>query len=58
MATADRCLADSAPTGCPGQLLVSRDGGAHWTPVLAASGPVFATAGARAGDGPLSLPDP
>jgi photosystem II stability/assembly factor-like uncharacterized protein len=46
VATADRCLADSVPTGCPGQLLVSRDGGAHWTPVLAASGPVFATAGA------------
>jgi photosystem II stability/assembly factor-like uncharacterized protein len=46
VATADRCLADSAPTGCPGQLLVSRDGGVHWTPVLAASGPVFATAGA------------
>ena len=36
----------SATTRCPGQLLVSRDGGAHWTPVLAAPGPVFATAAA------------
>ena len=46
MATSDRCLAVPATARCPGQLLVSRDGGAHWTPALAASGPVFATAAA------------
>ena len=44
VATSDRCLAVPSTTRCPGQLLVSRDGGAHWTPVLAAPGPVFATA--------------
>jgi photosystem II stability/assembly factor-like uncharacterized protein len=44
VATSDRCLAVPATTRCPSQLLVSRDGGAHWTPVLAAPGPVFATA--------------
>jgi photosystem II stability/assembly factor-like uncharacterized protein len=44
MATSDRCLAEPSTTRCPGQLLVSRDGGAHWTPVLTAPGPVFATA--------------
>ena len=44
LATSDRCLAEPSTTRCPGQLLVSRDGGAHWTPVLAAPGPVFATA--------------
>ena len=46
VATSDRCLAAPSTTRCPGQLLVSRDGGAHWTPVLAAPGPVFATAAA------------
>ena len=46
LATSDRCLAVPATTRCPGQLLVSRDGGAHWTPALAAPGPVFATAAA------------
>jgi photosystem II stability/assembly factor-like uncharacterized protein len=44
VATSDRCLAEPSTTRCPGQLLVSRDGGAHWTPVLTAPGPVFATA--------------
>jgi len=44
LATSDRCLAEPSTTRCPGQLLVSRDGGAHWAPVLAAPGPVFATA--------------
>jgi photosystem II stability/assembly factor-like uncharacterized protein len=46
VATSDRCLAVPSTTRCPSQLLVSRDGGAHWTPVLAAPGPVFATAAA------------
>jgi photosystem II stability/assembly factor-like uncharacterized protein len=46
VATSDRCLTVPSTTRCPGQLLVSRDGGAHWTPVLAAPGPVFATAAA------------
>src|SRR6267378_7524425 len=39
VATSDRCLAAPSTTRCPGQLLVSRDGGARWTPVLAAPGP-------------------
>jgi photosystem II stability/assembly factor-like uncharacterized protein len=46
VATSDRCLAVPSTTRCPSQLLVSRDGGAYWTPVLAAPGPVFATAAA------------
>jgi photosystem II stability/assembly factor-like uncharacterized protein len=46
VATSDRCLTVPSTTRCPGQLLVSRDGGAHWTLVLAAPGPVFATAAA------------
>jgi len=46
VATSDPCLAEPSTTRCPGQLLVSRDGGAHWTPVLTAPGPVFATAAA------------
>jgi photosystem II stability/assembly factor-like uncharacterized protein len=48
VATSDRCLAVPSTTRCPSQLLVSRNGGAHWTPVLAAPGPVFATATAAA----------
>ncbi len=44
IATSDSCLADLALTRCPGQLLVSRDGGTHWTSVLSGTGPVFATA--------------
>ncbi len=46
LATADRCLADLSLTRCPGEALVSHDGGARWTPVLAGAGPVFATASA------------
>ena len=34
VATSDRCLADPSLTRCPGQVLVSRDGGARWKPVL------------------------
>jgi photosystem II stability/assembly factor-like uncharacterized protein len=55
VATSDRCLAAPSTTRCPGQLLVSRDGGAHWTPVLTAPGPVFATA---AGPGRLWAAEP
>ena len=46
VATSDRCLAVPSTARCPSQLLLSRDSGAHWTPVLAAPGPVFATAAA------------
>jgi photosystem II stability/assembly factor-like uncharacterized protein len=46
VATADSCLADLALSRCPGQVLLSKDGGASWTPVLAAAAPVFATANA------------
>ena len=55
VATSDRCLAVPSTTRCPGQLLVSRDGGAHWTPVLTAPGPVFGTAAA---DGRLWAAEP
>jgi photosystem II stability/assembly factor-like uncharacterized protein len=44
VATSDGCLADRALSRCPGQVLVSRNGGARWTAVLSAAGPVFATA--------------
>jgi len=46
LATSDRCLADLTLTHCPGELLVSRDGGARWTPVLSGAGPEFGTASA------------
>jgi photosystem II stability/assembly factor-like uncharacterized protein len=44
LATSDSCLANLALQHCPGQVLLSRDGGAHWTPVLSGAGPEFATA--------------
>ncbi|HTX29015.1 MAG TPA: hypothetical protein VME19_18585 [Streptosporangiaceae bacterium] len=46
LATSDSCLADLGLTHCPGQILLSRDGGAHWTKVLSGAGPQFATANA------------
>jgi photosystem II stability/assembly factor-like uncharacterized protein len=46
LATSDSCLADLALSRCPGQVLLSRDGGARWTSVLGGAGPVFATASA------------
>jgi photosystem II stability/assembly factor-like uncharacterized protein len=46
VATSDDCLVNLAALRCPGQILVSRDGGAHWTRVLSAAAPVFATASA------------
>jgi photosystem II stability/assembly factor-like uncharacterized protein len=46
LAISDSCLADLALTHCPGQVLLSRDGGARWTSVLKGAGPVFATASA------------
>jgi photosystem II stability/assembly factor-like uncharacterized protein len=53
LATSDSCLADRSLTRCPGQLLLSRDGGAHWTAVLSGAGPVFATATVSAGSSTL-----
>jgi photosystem II stability/assembly factor-like uncharacterized protein len=47
LATYDACLANLDLTRCPGRVLVSRDGGARWTPLLIAPSPVFATAGAN-----------
>ena len=44
--TSDSCLVDVGLSRCPGQILVSRDGGAHWTRVLGGAAPVFATASA------------
>jgi photosystem II stability/assembly factor-like uncharacterized protein len=46
IATSDGCLADLSLPRCPGGLLVSHDGGAHWAQVLSAPSPVFATADA------------
>ncbi|HXL92774.1 MAG TPA: hypothetical protein VN969_27905 [Streptosporangiaceae bacterium] len=46
VATSDACLADQALTRCPGQLLVSHDGGVRWTVALTGAGPVFATVNA------------
>jgi photosystem II stability/assembly factor-like uncharacterized protein len=43
--TEDRACPDvSAPARCPGQVLVSHDGGAAWAPVLARRNPLYATA--------------
>lgn len=45
IATADRsCPTVFRPSRCPGEVLVSHDGGRDWTRVLASWGPVFATA--------------
>jgi photosystem II stability/assembly factor-like uncharacterized protein len=44
VATSDSCLVNLALSRCPGQILLSRDGGAHWTAVLSGATPVFATA--------------
>jgi len=46
IAIADSCLADLDLSRCPGQVLLSQDGGARWTPVLSGPAPVFATADA------------
>jgi photosystem II stability/assembly factor-like uncharacterized protein len=46
LATSDSCLANLGLTHCPGQILLSRDGGAHWTSVLSGAGPEFATTNA------------
>jgi photosystem II stability/assembly factor-like uncharacterized protein len=46
LATSDSCLADLSLSRCPGQILISRDGGAHWAAVLSSATPVFATASA------------
>ena len=46
VATWDSCLVNVGQSRCPGQVLLSRDGGAHWTRVLSGPAPVFATASA------------
>ena len=46
VAVLDNCLANLGLSRCPGQILVSRDGGTHWTRVLSSAAPVFATASA------------
>jgi photosystem II stability/assembly factor-like uncharacterized protein len=46
VAVSDSCLVNLGLSRCPGQILISRDGGAHWTRVLSGTAPVFATAGA------------
>jgi photosystem II stability/assembly factor-like uncharacterized protein len=46
VATWDNCLVNLGAARCPGQILVSRDGGAHWTRVLSGTTPVFAAASA------------
>jgi photosystem II stability/assembly factor-like uncharacterized protein len=53
LATSDNCLANRSLARCPGQILLSRDGGARWTPVLSGAGPVFATASASPGGSTL-----
>ena len=46
VATWDNCLVNLGASRCPGQILVSQDGGAHWTRVLSGPAPIFATASA------------
>jgi hypothetical protein len=48
IATVNNCLADLTATRCPGQILVSKDGGVTWTKVLADASPVFASRSAMA----------
>jgi len=49
VAIADACLTSPALPRCPGELLVSHDGGARWSKALGGAAPVFATA-ARSGE--------
>jgi hypothetical protein len=44
IAIEDNCLADDSLTKCPGNVLVSHDGGRTWASALSSAGPVFATA--------------
>jgi len=44
IAIEDSCLADGSLTKCPGNVLVSHDGGTTWASVLSSANPVFATA--------------
>jgi hypothetical protein len=46
VAISDSCLVNPGLSRCPGQILISRAGGAHWTRVLSGTAPVFATASA------------
>jgi photosystem II stability/assembly factor-like uncharacterized protein len=44
IAIEDSCLADGSPSKCPGNVLISHDGGTTWASVLSGANPVFATA--------------
>jgi photosystem II stability/assembly factor-like uncharacterized protein len=44
IAIGDSCLADDSLTKCPGNVLISHDGGTTWTSALSSANPVFATA--------------
>ena len=43
IAIEDSCLADDSLTKCPGNVLVSHDGGRTWASALSSASPVFAT---------------
>jgi photosystem II stability/assembly factor-like uncharacterized protein len=43
VAISDACLQDRSLSRCPGRVLMSGDGGTHWTVVLSSATPVFAT---------------
>ena len=44
IAIEDSCLADDSLTKCPGNVLISHDGGTTWASALSGANPVFATA--------------
>jgi photosystem II stability/assembly factor-like uncharacterized protein len=44
IAIEDSCLADASLTTCPGNVLISHDGGTTWASALSSANPVFATA--------------
>jgi photosystem II stability/assembly factor-like uncharacterized protein len=44
IAIEDSCLADGSLTNCPGNVLISHDGGRSWASALSSASPVFATA--------------
>jgi photosystem II stability/assembly factor-like uncharacterized protein len=43
IAIEDSCLADGSLTKCPGNVLISHDGGTTWASALSSANPVFAT---------------
>lgn len=46
VAISDGCLTNPGLASCPGRVLVSHDGGAHWNTALSQRAPVFAVAAA------------